>query len=67
MKESGGVGMTPPSHSGFGSLVIDRLISESLDGAVAIDFPAEGFRWLLDISSDHIVNSPAALHHPSRD
>jgi hypothetical protein len=59
--------VTPPSHSGFGSLVIDRLISESLDGAVAIDFRAEGFRWSLDISSDHIVNSPGASYHPSRD
>jgi PAS domain S-box-containing protein len=66
-REYNGPRVTPPSHSGFGSLVIDRLISESLDGAVAIDFRAEGFRWSLDISSDHIVNSPGASYHPSRD
>ena len=66
-REHNGPRVTPPSHSGFGSTVIDRLISKSLDGAVAIDFPTEGFRWSLEISSAHVLYSPTASHHPSRD
>ena len=54
-REHNGPRVTPPSHSGFGSTVIDRLIAQALDGTVAIDFPVEGFRWSLDISTAHIV------------
>lgn len=59
-RERNGPRVTPPSHSGFGSTVIDALIAESLDGAVVMDFAAEGFSWTLDISSAYIVNGPQA-------
>jgi PAS domain S-box-containing protein len=59
-RERNGPPVSPPSHSGFGSTVIDGLIAQSLDGTVAIDFAAEGFSWMLDISSAYIVNGQRA-------
>ena len=38
----------PPSRSGFGSLVIERMAAEALHGQVTLDYPREGVRWSID-------------------
>src|SRR5262249_19629245 len=44
-EESGGPCVTVPSRRGFGSTVICRMLSESLNGRVALDYPATGLNW----------------------
>jgi two-component sensor histidine kinase/PAS domain-containing protein len=42
--ETGGPAVTPPEHRGFGSLVIERNLTGSLDAQVELTFPPEGVR-----------------------
>jgi PAS domain S-box-containing protein len=46
--ESGGVPVSPPKATGFGRLVIERMVAEALQGSVALDFARDGLRWHLD-------------------
>ena len=46
-RESGGPSISRPTRLGFGSKVIDNLVSQSLEGKVHIDFGTEGFSWQL--------------------
>lgn len=46
-REEGGPPVTPPGRRGFGSTVIQRLASESLDAEVSLDFAAAGVHWRL--------------------
>lgn len=41
-RESGGPQVTPPSHRGFGSVLIERSIPHELGGTAAIDFAPAG-------------------------
>jgi PAS domain S-box-containing protein len=46
--ESGGAPVNPPKATGFGRLVIERMVAEALQGRVTLDFAREGLRWHLD-------------------
>ena len=50
----------PPSRTGFGSLVIERMAAEALHGQVTLDYPREGVRWSLD--ADASVDPEGAWH-----
>ena len=43
--ERGGPLVTPPSRTGFGHIVFERLVTKSLNGEVALDFAPEGLSW----------------------
>jgi two-component sensor histidine kinase len=40
--ESGGPEVSPPLHSGFGRLLLERVLASDLDGAVSTDFAPGG-------------------------
>jgi two-component sensor histidine kinase len=42
-RESHGPLVTPPSRQGFGSILLNRVLSQQIGAAVDVDFPPEGF------------------------
>ena len=46
--------MSPPTHKGFGQVVMEQLAARALHGEAALDFRSEGVRWTLDIPASHI-------------
>lgn len=52
--EEGGPHVAPPVRKGFGHTVLNRMIASSLDGAVAIEFPAEGLKWTVSIPAHNL-------------
>ncbi|QWG24717.1 PAS domain-containing protein [Bradyrhizobium sediminis] len=48
-QEKGGPGVTPPSHKGFGSRVIERGLARELAGTVRLDYRPEGVVCTMDI------------------
>lgn len=47
-EESGGPAVQPPSRRGFGSRLIERSLSQDLDGTAQIVFPATGVVCIVD-------------------
>ena len=45
-RERGGPPVTMPTHTGFGSLVLQRLAAGTLNGKACKDFTAEGITWM---------------------
>jgi PAS domain S-box-containing protein len=45
--EKGGPAVTKPSHSGLGSLILTRLVEQSLGADVKLDLAREGLSWTL--------------------
>lgn len=41
-QESGGPLVSPPKHSGFGSLLIEKIVATYFDGAASLQFPPGG-------------------------
>jgi two-component sensor histidine kinase len=50
--------VTPPSHKGFGRMVIEHTVQATLSGTVTLDFPPAGLRWRIDAPATCLV--PAA-------
>jgi two-component sensor histidine kinase len=46
-REKGGPAVTEPSHSGLGSLILTRLVEQSLGADVKLDLAREGLSWTL--------------------
>jgi len=42
------VPVSPPSHKGFGRMVIEHTVEVTLGGTVTLDFPPGGLRWRID-------------------
>lgn len=51
--ETGGPAVRPPEHKGFGSLVIERMVAEAVDGTVRLDFAPAGLYWRLEFPCGH--------------
>lgn len=47
--ERGGPTVEPPQRRGFGQEVIDRMVSQKLEGTVDLNFAPEGVSWTLSI------------------
>ncbi len=47
--ESGGPEVEEPSRTGFGSIVIQRTVAQSLNGEVAHEFRPSGVYWAIDL------------------
>jgi two-component sensor histidine kinase len=54
-REHEGPRVTPPSHAGFGSTVINKLVVQSLNAELGTDFAPEGFWWELSVPAAQIV------------
>ena len=48
-RERGGPPVTPPQRRGFGQEVIDRMVSQKLEGTVELSFAPEGVSWTLSV------------------
>jgi PAS domain S-box-containing protein len=55
--ERGGPPVEPPSSRGFGSTVIDAMVSQRLNGVVRLSFEPEGLTWRLTVPLKNVVAS----------
>jgi two-component sensor histidine kinase len=53
--ERGGPVVSPPTRRGFGHVVIENLVSQSLGGEVSMDFDPSGLTWVLSITPGNLV------------
>jgi PAS domain S-box-containing protein len=53
--ESGGPITTPPTQSGFGTIVIEQIVANSVNGEVLLEFDPRGLRWTLSMPLDNLV------------
>jgi len=54
-RERGGPTVTAPARSGFGSTVLCRVMKESLDAQVELDFEPTGLVWRLQCAAGRIM------------
>jgi PAS domain S-box-containing protein len=55
--ESGGPPVEPPTRKGFGHIVIENMVAQSVDGEVYADYDAAGLRWTLSIPVRNLVGA----------
>ena len=72
-RESDGPPVSPPRHRGFGSLAIERLAAQALNGKAELIYAPEGVFWTLSSDPSHVdfggqiasrPNSSAPRHQP---
>jgi len=63
--ESGGPPALAPQRKGFGSVVIDRMIAQAVNGRAQMSYDPDGFKWRLLISAEHF-EAPPEGRPPSR-
>jgi PAS domain S-box-containing protein len=54
--EQGGPPVKNPSIKGFGHVVIERIVADSLDGEVSISYPPEGLTWTISAAVASVVS-----------
>jgi len=61
-RERNGPKVQKPVRKGFGHIVMERTLADSLQGKVKLDFAPDGVRWTAEIPPDrfYIPDSPAA-------
>ena len=59
--ESGGPIVTPPTQSGFGTIVIEQIAANSVNGEVLLEFDPRGLRWTLSMPVDNLVGFAEGL------
>jgi two-component sensor histidine kinase len=55
------VPVSPPSHKGFGRMVIEQAIEAKLGGTVTLAFPPGGLRWRIDAPASCLAPSARGL------
>jgi two-component sensor histidine kinase len=55
-QEHGGPEVVPPTRTGFGSTVIQKLTEASLNATVTMAFDRDGFRWTADMPAREILS-----------
>jgi two-component sensor histidine kinase len=58
--EHAGPAVTPPAHTGFGTVVIGDIPRAQLNAEVALTYAPEGFRWHLSCPAECIFEPPSA-------
>ena len=53
--EEGGPKVTPPSHKGFGQMVIGQMLEVAVDGTVEFDYRESGLSWKLNAPAAEIL------------
>lgn len=59
-RERGGKPVSAPSRQGFGSTVLGRVVSDSLDGKVALEFEHLGLSWRLECPAANVSDGTNA-------
>jgi PAS domain S-box-containing protein len=62
-RERHGPAVAPRTHRGFGSLVLERVISQDFKAPPTVDFAPEGLTYALDVSLSAIAASEAQSDH----
>ncbi len=67
-EELGGPPVEPPTRTGYGTVLIDTLLSYQLNAQLERDYAEGGFRCAMSIPwTDEIALSPPATHPPAAD
>ena len=53
--ENGGPSITPPRQRGFGTIVIEQIVANSVNGEVLLEFDPSGLRWTLSMPLDNLA------------
>ena len=56
--------VSPPSRTGFGRTLLDRVFAQDVEGSASLEFRTDGLRCVLEIPASRIVD--AAATPPSR-
>ena len=51
--ESGGPPVQTPKRKGFGSVVLERMVAQSVNGRADLRYDPDGFKWSLTIAAEH--------------
>lgn len=54
--ERGGPPVVKPERTGFGHIVTERMVAQSLDGVVTMDYQPGGLVWSLKFPNTHLVD-----------
>jgi PAS domain S-box-containing protein len=55
-RELNGPEVAAPKRKGFGHIVIERTVADSIDAQVTLDFPPTGLIWQVDIPDKHFIS-----------
>ncbi|MGP8122964.1 MAG: PAS domain S-box protein [Xanthobacteraceae bacterium] len=55
--ERGGPEVAPPARRGFGHEVVDRMVSQKLEGKVELSFAPEGVSWTLSVPPKYLKSA----------
>jgi PAS domain S-box-containing protein len=55
--ECNGPPVSPPERRGFGSIVIDTMVKQTLNGEVRLDYAASGVVWNLTCPAENVRNA----------
>ena len=55
-QERGGPSATPPKQTGFGQVVIKRMIEQAVQGSVELNFANDGLHWALHAPNSVFLN-----------
>jgi PAS domain S-box-containing protein len=53
-RESNGPAVAPPLRKGFGHIVVERTVADSLDAKIDLNFAPTGVTWEAEIPSSHV-------------
>jgi two-component sensor histidine kinase len=59
--EREGPPVKPPERQGFGTLVIDSMARQSINGEVQLDYRPSGLAWRLTCPAENALESTAAV------
>lgn len=59
--EREGPTVIPPNHKGFGHVVIESMVAQSLGGEVDLDFRESGLIWTLSIPDRNLVSTKTRI------
>lgn len=62
--ETGGPPVSPPTHRGFGSNVIDKMVRMSLEADVTLDYAPHGLTWRVSCPLEKVTGAPAPAGGP---
>jgi two-component sensor histidine kinase len=65
-RERNGPEVSEPSRKGFGHVVVERMIADSLNADVRLNFAPAGLEWEVEVPSAHFHLSAASFEdHPA--
>lgn len=53
--------ISPPTHKGFGRMVIEHTVQATLRGVVTLEFPADGMRWRIDAPANCLAPAGSSV------